>query len=228
MCGLIGHTGGAQSDLILVRQSRAAHVPSGTPLTEAGGLPLAGLTALQGLYRPGALPGRNDPRVLVLGASGGVGAFAVQLAHHAGASVTAVTTARTADFVAGLGSDEVLDRDAQDPLRLGQRWDVIFDTPGRTHAAHASAALRPGGIFITTCGISADEFPSRLPRHRAIRFAAVRTTARSIDLSHLLRPVNDHAIRVPIEHSYPVADIVDAHRAADHGTPGKIGVTLDS
>lgn len=228
VCALIGHLGGAQSDLVLVRQTRAAHVPSQVPLVTAGALPLAGLTALQGLYRPGALPGRTAPRVLILGASGGIGALAIQLAKHAGAVVTGTTTARTAAFVAELGADEILDRHQGDPLHSGEHWDIIFDTPGRTRMRDARTALRAGGIFVTTRGISADALKTITSRRSDHTFTAVHTAARTVDLAHLLRLIADDALRVPLEHAYPVAQIVDAHRAADHGSEGKIGVTFSS
>lgn len=87
---LLGHSGGAQAELVLLPQHRAARAPRTISLVEAAALPLAGLTALQALHGRAALHTRAAPRVLVVGAAGGIGVFAVQLARLAGGHVTAV------------------------------------------------------------------------------------------------------------------------------------------
>jgi NADPH:quinone reductase-like Zn-dependent oxidoreductase len=124
---------------VLVPQHRVVRAPASVDLTHAAAVPLAGLTALQALHGRAGLHARRSPRVLVVGAAGGIGAFAVQLARLAGAHVTAVADDRRAAFVADLGADVVLDRHRQDVLALGERWDVVLDVPG----ALRFAAVRP-------------------------------------------------------------------------------------
>jgi len=120
---LLGHAGGGQAERVVFRQEQAARVPVSCSTAEAAALPLAGLTALQALYGRAALRARRSPRVLVLGASGGIGAYGVQLAGLAGAHVTAVSSGPGLEFVAWLGADDVVDRREQEVTALRRHWD---------------------------------------------------------------------------------------------------------
>uniref|UniRef100_UPI0035CA0AC5 NADP-dependent oxidoreductase n=1 Tax=uncultured Amnibacterium sp. TaxID=1631851 RepID=UPI0035CA0AC5 len=228
VCALIGHVGGAQSDLVLLRQGRAARIPDAVPFVPAAALPLAGLTALQGLHRAGRLRARSSgrARVLVLGASGGIGAFAVQLARLAGAAVTASTTGRTLDFVRSLGPDAVLDRDREAPLRPGDGWDLVFDTPGRLRLRDVEPSLAPHGVLVSTRGVSPDAVRSLARGRRGPEFASVRTAARPADLDLLLRLVAEDRLRVPVHRVLPMAQAAEAHRDAEQGAEGKVVIEL--
>lgn len=119
---LLGHNGGGQARHVFLRQGRAALSPGSCTPEQAASLPLAGLTALQALYGKGGLHTRAKPaRVLILGASGGVGSYAVQLANIAGAHVTGVASGSNVPFVASLGADQVVDRHLEDVTGLGER-----------------------------------------------------------------------------------------------------------
>ena len=231
VAALLGHRGGGQAERVLLRQGRAARVPDAVAVPEAAALPLAGLTALQALYARAGLGGRRSPRVLVNGASGGIGCFAVQLAALAGAHVTGTASgeAAKAAFVAGLGADVVIDHRTHDVTALGERWDVVVDTPGLLPVDRVRRVLTDGGVLVTTRVLSAANLTALLtaPLHRATRATFVATAARSADLAHLLELVRTGRLRVPVDRTFPIAEAATAHRYAESGSVrGKVVLTL--
>jgi NADPH:quinone reductase-like Zn-dependent oxidoreductase len=177
--------------------------------------------------------------VLVHGASGGIGAFGVQLALLAGAHVTGTASAAKQDFVRELGAHEVLDSRADEPWK--GRWDVVFDTPGVLDAPAVRPLLAPGGVLVTTRVASLRTaralVDARVRRFRAgragpggdagPRFAFVATAGRSADLARLLDLVRAGRLRVPVDRVFPLARIVEAHRHAESGAArGKTIVTV--
>lgn len=208
---LSGWSGATCAEVLCVRPSECARMPSRLSFEQAAGLPLAGQTALQALRDDARL--RPGADVLILGASGGVGALAVQIARALGASVTAVTSARNAELVRGLGAERVLDYARDQPFAEPERYDAIFDVFGNRRFADAREALRSPGVFVSTV-------PSRalfawialtvFGRRRA-RLAYVRS--RSSDLQFLadlaeagkLEPVIDRVVgldQLPAAHAY--------------------------
>ncbi len=225
---LLGHSGGGAAERVVVGQEQAARVPASCSAEEAAALPLAGLTALQALYGRAALRARRSPRVLVVGASGGIGSFAVQLAREAGAHVTAVAAGPRLGFVADLGADELVDRHEQDVTALGRRFDVVLDTPGLLSFAAARPLLADDGVFVTTRGVGPDAprelVPARL-RRRGPAFAAVRTRPRSADLAHLAALVDAGRLRAAVDRTHPLEEAADAWRHAAGPATGKVVLT---
>jgi 2-desacetyl-2-hydroxyethyl bacteriochlorophyllide A dehydrogenase len=123
-------------------------VPKPRPLTfeQAAAIPLAGLTALQGLRDKGQV--RAGQKVLIYGAGGGVGTFAVQVARSLGAHVTAVTSTGNSDLVRSIGADEVVDYTKEDFTRRGQRYDVLFDIGANRSLADCERVLAPDGRLV--------------------------------------------------------------------------------
>ncbi len=141
--------GGGASEYVNVDARLLAHSPAGLSFAEAACLPLAAQTALTCIDRGRV---RADSRVAVIGASGGVGHFVVQLAHAAGAYVVAVASSRNREFVGSLGSDVVLDRSRTDLMSTfgSDAFDVVIDcVGGREQWRQAQRILRPGGRFVT-------------------------------------------------------------------------------
>ena len=226
---LLPHSGGGLAERVLLRQSRAALVPTSGSMVDAAALPLAGLTALQALHGVAGLHHRPAAAVLVLGGAGGIGSYAVQLARQAGARVTATSRAAQLPFVAGLGADEVLDHRAQDVLSLGRRWDVVLDTPGRYALADVRPALTAGGVLVSTRPLTLDLVRSRWPaalRQTGPRFGAVMTRARSQDLAQLASLVERGLLRPAVDRTFPLTQVAEAHRYAEAGGAGKVVVTL--
>ena len=225
---LLGHGGGGQAELVLLRQSRAALAPASCTPAQAAALPLAGLTALQALYGQARLRSRPAAaRVLVIGASGGIGSYAVQLAKLAGAHVTGVASTGGLAHVAGLGADETVDRTTTDLRALGERWDVVLDTPGLSSLEQVRPLLVPDGVLVSTRPISLDVLRGRATlRRHGQRCTAVMTQARSQDLAQLAALVDRQDLRIPLDRTYPADRAADAHRHAHGPAPGKVVIAL--
>lgn len=172
-----------------------ARKPAGVTYEEAAAGPATGgLTALLNLRRANVQPGQA---VLIYGASGSVGTFAVQLAKHFGATVTAVCSTRHLEMVAALGADHVLDYTAGDFTRHGDTYDLVFDAVGKLPAPQRKRALKPNGRSINVNNTSG------------------KMTAD--DLSFLKERMEAGQVRTVIDRCYPLAEIVDAHRYVEQG-----------
>jgi NADPH:quinone reductase-like Zn-dependent oxidoreductase len=143
---IFGTGRGAFAEYACVAESALATKPENVTFEQAASVPIAGLTALQGLRDKCHLqPGQ---KVLINGAAGGVGTFAVQIAKSFGAEVTGVCSARNAEMVRSLGADRVIDYTQEDFTRSGQRYDVLFDCIGNHSFSACRRVLNPGGIHI--------------------------------------------------------------------------------
>jgi NADPH:quinone reductase-like Zn-dependent oxidoreductase len=139
---------GAFAEYLCVPQNELVSKPPGMSFEEAAAAPLAGITALQGLRDHGRI--QHGQEVLINGASGGVGTFAVQIAKAYGAHVTAVCSTKNLEMVRSLGADQVVDYTEEDFTQTGQRYDLIFDAVRKRSFAECRRALGPQGIYITT------------------------------------------------------------------------------
>jgi len=144
---VFGGKHGAFAEYVIIGEQRAlALKPAGVSFAQAAAVPIAGVTALQGLRDKARLaPGQ---KVLINGASGGVGTFAVQLAKNLGAEVTAVCSAKNAELVRSLGADRVIDYTREDFTRGSERYDVIFDTVGNRSASELRRVMTPQGALV--------------------------------------------------------------------------------
>ncbi|MEU9251185.1 NAD(P)-dependent alcohol dehydrogenase [Streptomyces sp. NPDC048270] len=147
---VFGEAEGTFAEYVCASQDVVAVKPPGLSFEQAAALPLAGSTALTGLRDLGRV--RAGQRVLVNGASGGVGTFAVQIAKAFGAEVTGVCSARNADLVRSLGADHVVDYAREDFTRGGPRYDVVFDLVGNRSLAGLRRALVPAGTLVLSGG----------------------------------------------------------------------------
>src|SRR5918997_4795416 len=147
---VFGGSDASFAEFTVTTQKRLAPKPAGITFEQAATLNIAGLTALQGLRDRARV--RPTQRVLVNGAGGGVGTFAVQLAKWLGAHVTAVTRAGSVDLVRSIGADEVIDHDAEDFTSRRDRWDVIFDIGGNRPFSRCRHVMEPGGILVAIGG----------------------------------------------------------------------------
>jgi len=218
--------GGTCAELCAVPANELAPWPPGLSAPEAAALPLAALTALQALRDQLRL--RGGERLLINGASGGVGTVAVQIARILGARVTAVCSARNAALVQELGADAVLDYTQTDPL-AGATWDAIFDVFGNLDIRRVRPALRRGGAYVTTIPSSRtvlDVARSRL-RGPAIRLVVVRSNR--ADLVQLGAWVADGRLRPVLDRVLPLAESRAAHAVLEtKRARGKVVLTLDA
>ena len=142
---------GAAAEYVTVRQDRAiVRKPANLTFEQAAGVPVAAFTALQGLRDKGHL--RAGQKVLINGASGGVGTFAVQIAKALGADVTGVCSTRNVELVTSIGADRVIDYTKEDFTKRGERYDLILDNVGNHSLAELRRVLTPKGIAVIIGG----------------------------------------------------------------------------
>ena len=228
---LLGHRGGAQAELVLVPQDRVGRAPEQVDPARAAALPLAGLTALQALHGRAALHARTAPRVLVVGAAGGIGSFAVQLGRLAGAHVTAVADEQRADHLRDLGADEVVDRSQDGLLAAGKRWDVVLDVPGALRFRDVRPSLGADGVLVTTRPLSPDAVRGLLRRGPwqggGPRSVAVATRRSPVDLARLAALVDTGRLRVPLDRVVALDDVAAGYAHAASGRlRGKVVVAV--
>jgi NADPH:quinone reductase-like Zn-dependent oxidoreductase len=143
---VFGGARGAFAEYVCAREDRLALKPANLTFEQAAAVPVAGLTALQGLRDKGRIqPGQN---VLINGASGGVGTFAVQIGKWLGAQVTGVCSTRNVDLVRSIGADHVIDYTQDDFTRSGERYDLIFDCVGNRPLSACRRVMTPRGTFV--------------------------------------------------------------------------------
>lgn len=206
-----GRTGTA-CEYTLVKPQAISAAPSRTDLVSAAALPSVGVTALRALD---ALGLRSGQRLLVVGASGGVGSTAIQLAHARGAHVTAIASAGNASFCRELGADVTLDYAAAEPNSLGAEFDAILDCHGSSVRDYRRAVRRGGRIVaISTRAIPFALLSTVLPGPR-VRLLMARP--RPGDLKTLAEHVERADLRPAVEHTYPLDEIQAAHRATEDG-----------
>lgn len=224
--GAIGHRGGAAADYACVKQSKVARVPPTVALTTLAAVPIAGLTALQALRVYARL--RPGQRVLVNGASGGVGAFGVSLAKLFGAQVTGICSEAKRDFVRGLGADEVLDYRTADFTNSNRCWDIVFDAAGNRTFGEVRRVLSPRGVMVTTRLAPRVALSMLTPARRgARRLAFVPARERSMDLAFLASLVEQGELHVPVARTFRFEEMAAAHHHLESGNArGKIVVRL--
>lgn len=225
--------GGAAAEFVCVKADHLALKPAKLSFVQAAALPVGGCTALQGLRDGGKLqPGQH---ALIIGASGGVGCLAVQIAHSMGAKVTAVCSGANTAWVKDLGADSVIDYTKEDFTSGNITYDVILDMVGDHYVSELRKVLAPNGAFVNGAGDVGD-WLGPLPRIFGILGSSLFTSQRlvplaaftkSSDLLELQKLVDDGKLRPVIERVYPFEEIADAYRAKIAGhNKGRIVVEL--
>lgn len=207
--GFSGHSANAEY-LAISETACGAPCPPGLSFAEAAALPFGGLAALVFLRDYAALkPGQ---KVLVVGATGGVGSYAVQIAKALGAEVTAICSAENAWLARDLGAAQVLDYRTEDPAHLGKRFDLVFDTVGAMDMPAARRVLKDSGLFLPL-NFSLPEMLHAL-RARLFGGPALRLAVngdRTEDLDALSALVWEGHLRPVIDRMYPLSDVAEAH-----------------
>lgn len=224
---LAGNGGGANAEQVCVPAADLAKLPASLDFAEGAGLPLAGLTALQGLRDHCGLRAPLDGRrVLVVGASGGVGHLGVQLARAWGAHVTGVCSARNADFVRSLGAHEVVDYAAPGAWSGVAPFSAILDCVGGPVSPWL-ARLSAGGHFASCLPGPAVFAHAALNPLRSRKVSAVLMKANAPDLSVLDDLAGAGALRVHLDSRFPLEQLGEAWARSRTGRAvGKIAVEL--
>ena len=214
---------GAFAEFASVNPRAITRKPAGVTFAQAAAVPLAGLTALQGLRDVGGL--QSGDNVLVNGASGGVGTFAVQIAKALGADVTAVCSTSKVDMVRSIGADQVIDYTRDDYTRTERDYDLVFDNVGDRPWRQTSRVLAPDGIVVSVTGPKHALFgPLRnyLARKLASTFST-KTMAwftahvSQADLDSLAEMLDSGAITPVVERTYPLERLPEALRYLGEG-----------
>lgn len=228
-----GQTGiwqrGAYAEWLTIAPTQLALKPRNMTMLEAATVPLAGMTALQALRDWGCLQAGQS--VLINGAAGGVGSFAVQIAKAMGATVTGVCSGRNLALVSDLGADRVIDYTQQDLTQLEERYDLLVDTVSKLPFSRSRPLLKPQGIYVVPLpGIPGVEpllssiLSQFLPGPRSILMAE---QPNSQDLQQLTAWIEAGQVRAVIDRTYPLADIAAAHAYSEQGHAcGKIAIEI--
>lgn len=212
------------------RESELVLKPSNLSFEEAAAVPLAAMTALHGLRDKGQIqPGQ---KVLINGASGGVGTFAVQLAKHFGAEVTAVCSTGKVEMARAIGADHVVDYMQEDFTRSGQRYDLIFAVNGNRSIFDYKRALNPRGIYVMSGGNTAQLFQALLlgpwiSMFGQQKMGALTSTPNQQDMLLLKTLLESGKIKPVIDKRYPLGEVAEALRYVEAGhARGKVVITV--
>jgi len=211
---LLDHGYGGFAEYVSVPVDVMALKPPNLSFEEAAAVPMAAVTALQGLGHHGAI--QPTQKVLINGASGGVGSFAVQLAKSSGAEVTAVTSTRNLELVASLGADHVLDYTTTDVVGDGRRYDRILDTVGNQSVPDLRRALAAGGKAAVTGFTSVRRLLGvSLRGGKDIAMVQAHVTAKDLEL--LSELIEAGKVRPQIDRRYQFADLPAAIAYLEQG-----------
>ena len=231
---VFGTCRGSLAEYACGRPESLALKPANLSFEQAAAVPVSGCTALHGLRDEGEI--QAGQTALIIGASGGVGTFAVQLGNVFGAHVTGVCSTTKVDLVRSLGADHVIDYTREELADGGQRYDLILDTAGRRSLSHLRRALTPRGTLVIVGGEGGGRLTGGFERQlRAAllspfvgqRLRAVMSTERREDLRYLKDVIEAGEVTPVISKTYPLAEAAKALSDADEGHGrGKTVITV--
>ncbi|MFD7262243.1 NAD(P)-dependent alcohol dehydrogenase [Streptomyces sp. NPDC059874] len=231
-----GEADGAFAEYVCASQEVLGPKPANLTFAQAAAVPLAGNTALMGLRDVGKV--RPGQRVLVNGASGGVGTFAVQLAKALGAEVTGVCSTRNVDLVRSLGADHVVDYTREDFTRTGERYDLLFDLVGNRTLAECRRALTPTGVLVLSGGGVSEGVSlfgpvgliirgTLMSRFRGGRIRVLTTEPSADNLAALCELLESGALTPAVDRTYPLSQAAEAIRYVEVEHAGaKVVITV--
>lgn len=236
---------GSFAEVALVRESAAALRPKNITFEEAASLPLVGLTCWQAFVDIARL--ESGQKVLVHAGAGGIGTFAIQLAHHLGAVVATTASARNAELVKQLGADVIVDYKTQRFEDVCREQDVVFDTVGGETQYRSFGAMRRGGVMVSIAGVPDAKFArtyglnpivvlvlgfltrktTRLARKHGVRFEYLFMRADGQQLGEIAKLVERGIIRPVIDKVFPLDQIREALAYSESGrATGKIIIRI--
>ncbi len=223
-----GLPGGAYAEYAAVAEKVASLKPSNITHEQAAAVPLAAITALQALRDNGQI--QQGHKVLINGASGGVGSFAVQIAKALDTEVTAISSTKNVDLIKSLGADRVIDYTQQDLTKDTAKYDIVFDAVGKKSFSESQNILQPNGVYISTLpnpdNLVQGLLTFLLPGKKA---KLILAQSNSKDLVYLKQLIEAGRLRSIIERTYPLSEVAAAHSDSEKGrVVGKLVITVAS
>jgi NADPH:quinone reductase-like Zn-dependent oxidoreductase len=208
---------GTYAEYTAVKASEIATAPKSLDRISTAGIPLAGLTAWQGIFDHGRL--QKKQRILIQGAAGGVGSFAVQFAKWKGAYVVGTASRKNHQFLIDLGANEMLDYHENGYEKKYADFDLVFDTIGGQTQMKSIVMLKKGGILVSTVGIE-DQAELKKNELTGVRFMAQSTPS---DLKEIAKLVDEGHLKIIVEQIFNLPDAILAHKKIEEGhVRGKI------
>jgi len=217
---------GSCAEFAAIPQQCISLKPKNLGYSEAASAPLAGLTALQGLNMAGV---GKDSKVLIIGASGGVGSFAVQIAKAMGAHVSGVCSGKNIELVAQLGADDVIDYTTRDYINEENNFDVVIDATSFQSLFSCSSLLKDDGVFVTTVGYANAFFKFILSKYRPGKQIAKNTQVKANprDLEALTQYIEQGHVTPLIDGQYSLNEIGQSYARSRSGRAvGKIVINI--
>ncbi len=225
---------GSCAEYVVVSEDKVEVKPANLTLEQAAVVPVSGTTALRGLRDAGKV--RAGQHVLINGASGGVGTFAVQIAKALDAEVTGVCSTKNVEMVRSIGADHVIDYTRNDFTKNGERYDVILDNVANHSLADCRRALTPDGILLTNNGTSGNRWIGPLGRMAAAAVLSLfvrkqrppfYAPVRKRDLVDLKKLIEAGKVTPVIDRTYPLSETGDAMGYIGEGhARGKVAITV--
>jgi len=220
---------GGFAEYVCTRESVLVEKPANLTFEQAAAVPMAAVTALQGLRKGGIQPGN---RVAIVGASGGVGTFMVQIAKSFGVEVTAISSTKKMEGLRALGADHVIDYTREDFTRSGQRYDLILAVNGYRPLADYRRALKPQGTYVMVGGEGRQIFESLMmgplvSRRGGQTMTNLAATPNADDLSFVKDLIEAGKVAPVIDRTYPLENTAEAvrHVGAGHAA-GKVIIRI--
>ena len=231
---VFGWADGSFAEYACAAENQLAATPTALSFEQAAAVPISGFAALQAVRNQGEL--QQGQKVLVIGAAGAVGSFAVQLAKAFGAQVTGVASTTQIDLVRSIGADEVIDYTRTDITDGTRQWDLIIDTAGRRTLSQLRRALTPSGTLVIVGGEGGGRWMGGflrnlraplLSRFVGQRLRMLASKENQEDLQTLRDLIEAGKLTPRIGRTYPLGDVPEAMRAMEAGnTRGKIVITV--
>ena len=227
---VFGVAPGAFAEYVCAGETKLALKPANVSFEAAAAVPIAAFTALQGLRDKGQI--QTGQKVLINGASGGVGTFAVQIAKSFGAEVTAVCSTRNLDMVRSIGADHVVDYTEEDFTKNGRHYDLILAVNGYRPILDYRRALSPGGIYVVLGGSMAQVFQGLLlgplvSRVGSKKMGFLLAHSNQKDLVFMGELLEAGKVVPVIDRRYPLSEVAEAMRyLAEEHAKGKVVITV--
>ena len=224
--GFAGFSIGANAEYMrLPEKGSLARKPTNKSFEECAAAVDGPSTALYFLRDKAAV--QRGHKVLVIGASGSIGTYAVQLARHFGAEVSAVCSTANVELVKSLGAHRVIDYKREDFTKLGETWDVVFDTVGRSSFTRCRESLAPHGCYVATTGLHNYVWAGWSRLWGGKRVITGMSVDKSAALPLLKELIEADALRIVIDRRYTMDEIIEAHRYVESGRKrGNVVVTV--